>query len=356
MAGEKTEKATPKKRRDERKEGRVASSKDVVVVVSLLGIFFCMERFFPMIYRTMRQNMIQSIENIAVIDELSMGNLQDIGKKAVDVVVVGAVPISIIAMTLAIIATGVQTKFLFTMKAARFKLSNLSILKGVTNLFSMKNFVELLKGILKIIVLTVIIYQVLKNEIVTVAKMLDMSPLVSAGYTLSETARMVIKVVMVFAAIAGFDYFYQRWSYEKQIKMSKQEVKEEFKEIEGNPEIKGKIRNLQRSMARNRMMQAVPDADVIIKNPTHYAVALRYDIDNDSAPVLIAKGQDLVALKIIEIGEQSGVMVIENRPLARGIFASTPLDCEIPAEYYGAVAEILVKVFQMNKKKLNKTE
>lgn len=356
MAGEKTEKATPKKRRDERKEGHVASSKDVVIVVSLLGIFFCMERLFPMIYRTMRQNMIQSIESIAVIEELSMGNLQDIGKKAVDVVAVVAVPVGVIAMALGIIATGVQTKFIFTMKSAAFKLSNLSILKGIKKLFSMKNLVELLKGILKIIVLAVIIYQILKDEIVVVARMLDMNLLVSAGYTLNETVGMVIKVVLVFAAIAGFDYFYQRWSYEKQIKMSKEEIKEEFKQTEGNPEIKGRIRNLQRSMARNRMMQAVPDADVIIKNPTHYAVALRYDIDNDSAPVLIAKGQDLVALKIIEIGEQSGVMVIENRPLARGIFASTPLDCEIPAEYYGAVAEILVKVFQMNKKKLNKTE
>lgn len=356
MAGEKTEKATPKKRRDERKEGHVASSKDVVIVVSLLGIFFCMERLFPMIYRAVRQNMIQSIESIAVIEELSMGNLQDIGKKAVDVVAVAAVPVGVIAMALGIIATGVQTRFIFTMKAARFKLSNLNILKGVKKLFSMKNLVELLKGILKIIVLAVIIYQILKDEIMVVAKMLDMNPLVSAGYTLNEIVGMVIKVALVFAVIAGFDYFYQRWSYEKQIKMSKEEIKEEFKQTEGNPEIKGKIRNLQRSMARNRMMQAVPDADVIIKNPTHYAVALRYDIDNDSAPVLIAKGQDLVALKIIEIGEQSGVMVIENRPLARGIFASTPLDCEIPAEYYGAVAEILVKVFQMNKKKLNKTE
>lgn len=132
--------------------------------------------------------------------------------------------------------------------------------------------------------------------------------------------------------------------------MSKQEIKEEFKQTEGNPEIKGRIRNLQRSMARNRMMQAVPDADVIIRNPTHYAVALKYDIDHDNAPILIAKGADRLALKIIEIGEANGVSIIENRPLARGIYATTPLECEIPAEYYGVVAEILVQVFRMNKK------
>ena len=132
--------------------------------------------------------------------------------------------------------------------------------------------------------------------------------------------------------------------------MTKQEVKEEYKQTEGNPEIKSRIRSLQRNMARNRMMQAVPDADVIIRNPTHYAVALKYDIDHDNAPILLAKGQDLVALKIIEIAEENEVAVIENRPLARGLYASTPLNSEIPAEYYGVVAEILVQVFRMNKK------
>ena len=132
--------------------------------------------------------------------------------------------------------------------------------------------------------------------------------------------------------------------------MSKEEVKEEYKQTEGNPQIKSRIRSLQQSMARNRMMQAVPDADVIIRNPTHFAVALKYDIDHDNAPVLIAKGQDYIALKIVEIAEQSNVTVIENKPLARGIYASTPLNSEIPAEYYGVVAEILVKVFRMNKK------
>ena len=203
---------------------------------------------------------------------------------------------------------------------------------------------------LKIILLSVILYQILKGEIVTVARMTGVKPMAAAAYTLTRVMSMVLRVGLVFAAIAGFDFFYQRWSYEKKIKMSKDEVKEEFKETEGNPEIKGKIKSLQRTMAQNRMMQAVPDADVIIRNPTHYAVALKYDIDHDNAPVLVAKGQDYVALRIVEIAEESGVMVVENKPLARGIFASTPLDHEIPAEYYGVVAEILVQVFRMNKK------
>lgn len=352
-AEEKTEKATPKKRRDERKEGHVASSKDVVTVVSMLGSFYLLKILFPMIYADLREALIWFFARIADIGDLPMGTLQMLGMKAMKVIAVGVFPLGIIACALAVVATGVQTRFLFSKKAVGFKLKNLNPLKGIKNLFSAKNLVELLKASIKVVVLGVILYQVLKGEIVNVARTMDMSPMNSSIFILSEIMSMVVKISMVFAAVAGFDFFYQRWSFEKQIKMTKQEIKEEFKQMEGNPQIKGKIRSLQRNRAMNRMMQAVPDADVIIKNPTHFAVALKYDIDHDNAPVLIAKGQDLVALKIIEIAEQNGVTVIENRPLARGIFASTPLECEIPAEYYGVVAEILVEVFRMNKKKID---
>lgn len=183
-----------------------------------------------------------------------------------------------------------------------------------------------------------------------IAQMMDVNPISAATYVLKEIISMILQIGMIFAAIAGFDFFYQRWKYEKDLKMSKDEVKEEYKQMEGDPKVKGKIRSLQQNMARSRMMQAVPDADVIIRNPTHFAVALRYDIDNDNAPVVVAKGQDYIALKIVEVGEINHVTVIENKPLARGIYASTPLGGQIPAEYYGVVAEILVEVFRMNKK------
>lgn len=350
MADEKTEKATPKKRRDQRKEGNVFSSKDVIAVASLLGGFYGLQLLFPSMYRAMRQSMYSLISSVSEIQELSMGNLQQIGMDAVKVVAQCVLPIGFIGVALAVVSTGIQTRFIFTMKSAAFKLSNLSILKGIKNLFSMRNVVELLKATLKIIILGIVLYQLLMGEMVNVAQMLDMNPMSAAVFVLKEIMSMVLKIGLIFAAIAGFDFFYQRWSYEKKIKMTKQEVKEEYKQTEGNPEIKGRIRNLQRSMARNRMMQAVPDADVIIRNPTHYAVALKYDIDHDNAPILVAKGQDHLALRIIELGQRSGVVIVENRPLARGIFSSTPLDCEIPAEYYGVVAEILVQVFRMNKK------
>ncbi len=347
---EKTEKATPKKRRDQRKEGNVASSKDVIAVASLIGCFYCLQMLFPVIYESLRDTMIFQISAVESIEELSLGNLQMLGMKAVTVLSKCIFPLGVISLAIGVVATGIQTRFNVTTKPLKFKLSKLNPLKGIKNMFSVKQVVELLKAVIKIIILGVILYGILKDEIVVIAQMMDIDPLSSAAYVLKEIMSMVLKVAMVFAAIAGFDYFYQRWSYEKNLKMTKEEVKEEYKQTEGDPKIKGKIRSLQQSMARSRMMQAVPDADVIIRNPTHYAVALRYDIDKDNAPVVIAKGQDLIALKIVEIGEAHKVTVIENKPLARGIYASTPLGGQIPAEYYGVVAEILVEVFRMNKK------
>ncbi|MDE6830730.1 MAG: flagellar biosynthesis protein FlhB, partial [Lachnospiraceae bacterium] len=332
------------------KKGNVATSKDVIAVASLVGCFYCLQLLFPAIYETLRDTMIFQITAVAEIDELSLGTLQMLGMKTVKALAKCIFPLGVISLTIGVVATGIQTRFNVTSKPLKFKLSKLNPLKGIKNMFSAKQVVELLKAVIKIIILGVILYGILKDEIVVIAQMMDIDPLSSSAYVLKEIISMVLKVGMVFAAIAGFDYFYQRWSYEKNLKMTKEEVKEEFKQSEGDPKIKGKIRSLQQSMARSRMMQAVPDADVIIRNPTHYAVALRYDIDKDNAPVVIAKGQDLIALKIVEIAENHKVTVIENKPLARGIYASTPLGGQIPAEYYGMVAEILVEVFRMNKK------
>ncbi len=349
-AGEKTERATPKKRREERKEGRVASSKDVIVVASLFVCFYFLQMYFPTVFRSMRNMMVYLISSISSVEELSLGMLQELGMTSAKELSKCIFPIGVISMAIGIIVTGIQTRFLFTMKPVKFNLKKLNPLNGIKNLFSAKNIVELLKASLKIVILSAVLYRILKSEIIVIARMMDMNAAASFSYVLEEIMGMVLQIGLIFAAIAGFDFFYQRWSYEKGIKMTKEEVKEEYKQTEGNPQIKGRIRSLQQKMARSRMMQAVPDADVIIRNPTHFAVALKYDIDHDNAPVLIAKGQDHIALKIVEIAEQSNVTVIENKPLARGIYASTPLNSEIPAEYYGVVAEILVKVFRMNKK------
>lgn len=303
-----------------------------------------------MIYESLQDAMRFQISAVGGMEVLSFANQQQVGWQAVLVIVKCVFPLGLISIAFAVLGTGVQTRFLFTWDPLKFKLSKLNPINGIKNMFSLKQVVELLKASVKIIILGVVLYNILKDQIVVIAQMMDLSLASSGTYILKEIFSMVLKISMVFIAIAGFDLFYQRWSFEKDMKMTKEEVKEEFKQTEGDPKVKGKIRSIQQSMARSRMMQAVPDADVIIRNPTHYAVALKYDLDHDNAPIVIAKGQDHIALKIVEVGEQHGVKVLENKPLARGLYASTPLNSEIPAEYYGVVAEILVEIFRMNKK------
>ncbi|MDF2887803.1 MAG: flagellar biosynthetic protein FlhB [Lacrimispora sp.] len=345
----KTEKASPKKRRDERKKGHVAVSKDVVMIATLLGTFVMLKALLPLMYRTMRDYMIKYVSLAPSADTLSdytTGIFWDM----VIAIAKAAIPIILVSTTLAILGTGIQTGFLFTKSNMAPKFERLNPIKGIKNLLSLKSLVELIKNLIKIIILGVILFQIIKSDLRAVARTIDMNLMDSAVYVLDAIMNMVVKVSIIFLAIAGFDYFYQWWDYERQIKMSKQEMKEEYKQTEGNPEIKGRIRNLQRERARSRMMQSVPTADVIIRNPTHYAVALRYNIEKDNAPVLLAKGQDELALRIVAIGEEHGIYVLENKPLARGIFASTKVGEPIPPEYYGMVAEILVYVYRMNNK------
>ncbi|MTK08067.1 MAG: flagellar biosynthesis protein FlhB [Hungatella sp.] len=347
--GSKTEKATPKKRKDERKKGHVAVSKDVVMIATLLGTFVMLKALFPLMYRTMRDYMIKYVSLAPVADTMS-DYTTSIFWDMVIAIAKAAIPIILVSTTLAVIGTGVQTGFLFTKSNMAPKFERLNPIKGIKNLLSLKSLVELIKNLIKIIILSVILYQIIKGDLRAVARTIDMNVMDSSVYVLNSIMDMVMKVSIVFLAIAGFDYFYQWWDYERQIKMSKQEMKEEYKQTEGNPEIKGRIRNIQRERARSRMMQSVPTADVIIRNPTHFAVALRYDIEKDNAPILLAKGQDELALRIVAIGEEHGVYVLENKPLARGIFASTKVGEPIPPEYYGMVAEILVYVYRMNNK------
>lgn len=348
MAGDsKTEKATPKKRRDERKKGRTIVSKDVGMVVSLLGSFVMLKLLFPMMYRTVRNYLIKYISLAPGAESLSEYTT-DIFWDTLKAAAGAALPILLASAVLAVLGTGIQTGFLFSKETMTPKFSRMNPLSGLKNIVSLKSLVELFKNLVKITILGLILYQIVKGDLRAVARTIDMDLKESSSFVLDAIMDMIFKISIVFLGISGFDYFYQWWDYERQMKMSKQELKEEFKQTEGNPEIKGRIRNVQRERSRSRMMQAVPTADVIVRNPTHYAVALRYDIEKDNAPVLVAKGQDELALRIVAIGRENGVYILENKPLARGIFASTQVGREIPAEYYGMVAEILVYVYKMN--------
>ena len=162
---------------------------------------------------------------------------------------------------------------------------------------------------------------------------------------------MIFQIIITFAALAAADYLYPWWEYERQLRMSKQEIKDEYKQLEGDPQITGKMKERQRQMAQSRMMQQVPQADVVIRNPTHYAVALRYRPEIDNAPIVLALGMDELALRIVRVAEEHKVAVIENVPLARALYAGAELNREIPPEFYGAVAEVLVYIFRLNENK-----
>ena len=311
-ADEKTEQATPKKRRDERKKGNIFLSKDVVVVVSLLGTFFSLKLLFPGIYATLHSFFLQYIAYAATQTDVTMEFTADMTLEIVVAFVRTCVPLLLIAVLLAVVATAAQTRLLFSTDALKPKFSRLSPLQGFKRLFSSKSIVEVVKGIIKISILMYILYDFFVGELINFEKTLKLSVIVSSIFTLDCIMNLVIKVSIAFVIISAFDYFYQWWDYEKQLKMSKQEVKEEYKQTEGNPQIKGKIRELQRRMAMSRMMQSVPTADVVIKNPTHFAVALKYDKDKNGAPVVVAKGQDELALRIIKVAEQNDVYVVER--------------------------------------------
>ena len=253
-------------------------------------------------------------------------------------------------MALIIISTVFQTKLLFSTESLMPKFSRLSPMQGVKRIFSVRSIVEVLKGLIKITILFVILYNFVKKHILNFPELMSVDLISSCAFMLEMIMDMVINIGIAFTAISVFDYFYQWWEYERQMKMTKEEVKEEYKQLEGDPKVKGKIKETQRKMAMSRMMQAVPNADVVVKNPTHFAVALKYDLNKNSAPIVVAKGQDELALRIIQVAEESDVYVVENRPLARALYSSVDVNQEIPADYYGAIAEILVYVYKLKKK------
>ncbi len=345
-----TEKATPKKRKDERKKGNIFLSQDVISLAMLLGSFLIIQTFFSSGLERVVEYLTECMEHIASWTDSSTGGMMKLMGELCFTAAVIVLPVLLLCTLIAIVATGAQTRFIFTAGNFAPKFSRLNPVEGIRKLLSLRNLVDLIKNLIKIAVLGVVVYQLLRTDMLSILRMMDVSPARAASYMLDMVMTMVLRVSLVFAAVAALDFFYQWWDYEKRLKMSKQEVKEEYKQLEGNPEIKNRIRNIQRQRAKSRMMQAVPQADVIIRNPTHFAVALRYHAGKDSAPVVIAKGQDELALRIVQKGEEYEVPVIENQPLARALYAAVNINEEIPAEYYGAVAEILVYVYRIRQK------
>ncbi|MCI8321964.1 MAG: flagellar biosynthesis protein FlhB [Dorea sp.] len=349
--GSKTEKATPKKRRDERKKGNVFLSKDAVAMATLLGIYAVLRLLSGLCVDTLGQFMSRCF---AVSGTPGLQLEDTLAELAGQMVMAFLKTVGILAAVVgvcAIAATFFQTKLLVSGEALKPKLNRISPLQGLKRLFSLRSIIESIKGILKITVLLVIIYTDLSAMFRESSKYFYVDIPAAAAHLFDSLSNLIFHIALAFGAIAALDFLYQWWDYERQLKMTKQEVKEEYKQMEGDPQIKSKIRELQRRRAQARMMQQVPGADVVIRNPTHYAVALRYKPDQDNAPIVLALGQDSLALRIVKTAEEHHVAVIENPPLARALFAQTELGQEIPPELYGMVAEVLVYIFHLNKNK-----
>lgn len=352
MAGEKTEKATPKRKQDERKKGNVSMSQDLVSVATLFASFFAMKSLSTSASVTLSDCVRRYLTMAGTKTAITPVSLRQFWIDGCTVFAKTALPLLLLCVLVATAATMGQTRGLFSMKSLEFKGERINPISGFKKMFSMRGLVELLKSILKVSVFAYVIYDSLQQEISLLPRLSDMTFVTALAYTGQLIYNLVIKAGVIFLFIVVGDVLYQRYSYEKNLRMSKQDIKDEYKQVEGDPQVKGRQRSIAQQRSQARMMQAVPDADVVIRNPTHYAVAIKYEQDKQSAPVVVAKGADHIALRIVSIAEEHDVYITEDVPLARALYAATEIGQEIPAEFFRPVAKLLAFVYRLKQKGL----
>lgn len=349
FAGEKTEKATPKKRQEARKKGQVAKSQDISGSIILLATFMCLMAFGGFIKERLVALFTDIFYHRLTMDVTKENVMIMLGDYAVQILLLIA-PVFLVVVVMGVIANYAQVGFLLTGDPLKMHFNKLDPIKGFKKIFSMRSLVEFFKSIFKLTIIGYLVFTTIwgaRSHLATLGRI----PVEQAFHFTAElTMNLGIKIAAALLVLAVLDYMYQKYEHEKSLKMSKQDVKDEYKKMEGDPLIKGKIRERQRRMALQRMMQEVPKADVIITNPTHFAVALKYDGSQMEAPQVVAKGQDFVALRIKEIAKEHGVVTIENKPLARALFQRAEIGDMIPGDLFQAVAEVLAYVYKLQGK------
>ena len=346
--GEKTEQPTQKRKEKAREEGQVAKSNEVTTAFLFIIMFTVLKIYGP----TTIEKLILLTKNIYAlfsIEELTISYSVELMRYILREFVMIMLPIFLVALLVGIICNFIQVGWNPTMKPLTPKLSNLSPISGFKRLFSLRSVIELIKALLKILIILIIVLISLYNYEDLLLTIYTLSVLDAYRLIMNICMDIGIKVGAFFIIIAVIDYIYQKYSLNKKLKMTKQEVKDEYKQTEGNPEIKSKIKQKMREAAMRRMMQDLPNADVIITNPTHFAVAVRYDQGKQLAPIIIAKGADLIAAKIKEIAKENDTPIVENKPLARTLYYAVEIGDEIPPELYQAVAEVLAFVYNLKK-------
>jgi flagellar biosynthetic protein FlhB len=347
--GDKTEQATPKRRSEARKKGQVVKSQEIVSSIVLLVSFIAMKTLGSSLYEKI-SGLTKTVFEVYMKDE-DIFTIQGITKLTAELSIwflQTMLPIFSLIMVMGVIANLMQSGFLFTLETIKPKFSNISPLGGIKNAFSFKSLLEFFsKALIKVVIVGIIAYTTIKDNIENIIGIMNFNVASIGQYIMAFSIDIGIKISAFLAIFSVADFIFQWRKHNKELMMTKQEIKEEYKQTEGNPQIKSKIRQKQRAMSLSRMMQQIPKADVVITNPTHFAVAIRYDPEKDSAPIVVAKGQDYVALRIKQVAKDHKIEIVENKPLARALFAQTEIGDTIPEELYQAVAEVLAYVYSL---------
>lgn len=346
--GDKTEQPTSRKKTKAREEGQVAQSKEVGTAFVFICGFLTLKVFAGYIYDKCQNIYLYMFELIGDIDRIfTIDYLSTLVVFIFSQILLICLPILGVIFIASLVSNIIQVGWHPTAKPLMPKLSNFNPVSGFKRIISVKSLVELVKSLVKLGIIGSVIISSLKNEVNTIQTLLLMDLMSAFIYIGNLCISIGIKVGIFFIGIAMADYAYQKYRHLKKLKMTKQEVKDEYKSTEGDPHIKGKIKQKMREVSMRRMMQEVPNADVIITNPTHYAVAIKYDKNKAAAPIVIAKGVDHLARRIKELAKSNKVEIVENRPLARALYNTVDVGREIPPELYQAVAEVLAFVYRL---------
>jgi len=346
-AQEKTEKATPRRRREARKKGQVAQSKEIssaLIIMTILGVFYFggswifwnLSRLFSGIYQDIGAYRLETVADAGTLSLTISNSLFSI-----------LIPIFIPIVIAAVMANVAQVGFEIHGQAMKFKLTKLNPISGMKKFVSLKSLVELAKSILKIVIVGGIAYSLVASEMLVFPSLMQRSVLDILVFIATIAFKIFFFVCLAMIVLAALDFVYQRWQHDKSLRMTKQEIKDERKQTEGDPKIKARIRSIQIEMAQRRMMEAIPEADVVVTNPTHLALAIKFDAKQMIAPQLIAKGSGFIAERIKEIAREHKVPLVEDKPLAQTMYKMIEIGDYIPVELYRAVAEILAYVYRL---------
>lgn len=353
--GEKTEEPTAKKLDDARKEGQVAKSKEIGNAFSILALFIVLKVYLGTIgnkFIELFSAVYNQLPDVCVMynGELPVSALTTLVRGMMIQLAIIIAPVFIVGVIVAFVCDLVQVKWKPTTKPMQPKFSKLNPINGVKKIISLNSLMELLKSALKLGVVGYMTYSYLKDRVDQIYILYNISLKQAIGLVGEIVVDLGIRVAAVYMVIAFLDYAYQKWKFKEDMKMTKQEVKDEYKNQEGDPQVKGKQKQRMREASMRRMMQQLPEADVVITNPTHYAVAIKYDPDKYDAPYVLAKGEDYLAQKIKDVAREHEIEIVENKPLARMLYANVEIGGLVPPELYQAVAEVLAFVYHLKGK------